>query len=64
MGDQKSNLQLMSELTMGDLKLKNRVVLAPLTRARCTPTKDPYDKLNKIPNDIMVRERISFTTVT
>uniref|UniRef100_A0A7S2X6W7 NADH:flavin oxidoreductase/NADH oxidase N-terminal domain-containing protein n=1 Tax=Lotharella oceanica TaxID=641309 RepID=A0A7S2X6W7_9EUKA len=53
MADKKSNLQLMSEFSVGGQKLKNRVVLAPLTRARCTPTKDPYDKINKIPNDIM-----------
>jgi len=37
----------------GDLKLKNRVVLAPLTRGRCTPCEDPYDPKNKLANELM-----------
>lgn len=37
-----STLEIMSPLTMGDLKLKNRLVLAPLTRARC-PTRVPTE---------------------
>jgi len=46
-------LQLLSPFQLGDLKLKNRVVLAPLTRARCTPTEDPLDVKNTIPNELM-----------
>lgn len=53
MASQEPQLQLLSELTIGDQKLKNRVVLAPLTRARCTPTEDPYDMSNTNPNDLM-----------
>lgn len=72
------DLQLLSKFSLGGQELKNRVVLAPLTRARyvavcqklmgiqhdeskqiffsisrCTPTEDPYDEANTIPNDIM-----------
>jgi len=48
-------MQILDKLTIGgDLELKNRVVLAPLTRARCTPTEDPLDPASNVPNDIMV----------
>lgn len=33
--------------------MKNRVVLAPLTRGRCTPTEDPFDIKCTLPNEIM-----------
>merc|ERR1712176_1589564 len=47
-------MQILDKLTIGgDLELKNRVVLAPLTRARCTPTEDPLDPASNVPNDIM-----------
>lgn len=48
-------MQILDKLTIGgDLELKNRVVLAPLTRARCTPTEDPLDPASNVPNDVMV----------
>lgn len=47
-----ADLQILSKLTIGDMELKNRVVLAPLTRARGTPTEDPMDPVSRIPNDI------------
>lgn len=48
-------MQILDKLTIGgDLELKNRLVLAPLTRARCTPTEDPLDPVSNTPNDIMV----------
>ena len=56
-------MQILDKLTIGgDLELKNRVCLAPLTRARCTPTEDPLDEVSNTPNDIMVeyyRQRAS-----
>lgn len=36
---------LFEELQLGDLKLKNRVVLAPLTRARSGPDRIPNDRM-------------------
>lgn len=43
-----STTQLQSKFTIGgDLELQNRIVLAPMTRARCDPGTD-------IPNDLMV----------
>jgi len=45
-------MQILSKLKMGDMELKNRLVLAPLTRARGTPTEDPFDPVSRIPNDI------------
>lgn len=48
------NMQILDKLTIGgDLDLKNRLVLAPLTRARCTPTEDPLDPASNVPNKIM-----------
>lgn len=47
-------LQMMSPITIGGQELKNRIVLAPMTRARCTPTQDPLDPANTNPNDLMV----------
>jgi N-ethylmaleimide reductase len=47
-------LQMMSPITIGGQELKNRIVLAPMTRARCTPTEDPLDPANTNPNDLMV----------
>lgn len=38
-------MKLLTEYTLGEIKLKNRVVMAPMTRSRAT---------NNIPNDIMV----------
>ena len=49
-----SELQLLSKITIGGQELKNRIALAPLTRARCTPSDDPLDGSNTIPNDLMV----------
>lgn len=46
-------LQMMSPITIGGQELKNRIVLAPLTRARCTPSEDPLDSSNTNPNDLM-----------
>lgn len=46
-------LQLLKPLTVGGQELKNRVSLAPMTRARCTPTEDPMDPTNATPNDLM-----------
>jgi N-ethylmaleimide reductase len=48
-----SALQILSKFTIGGQELKNRIVLAPLTRARCTPTEDPNDVGNKNPNAMM-----------
>lgn len=48
-----SDLKLLTKVTMGDQELQNRLVLAPLTRARCTPTEDPFDPICTIPNDLM-----------
>jgi N-ethylmaleimide reductase len=48
-----SNLQILSKFTVGGQELQNRVVLAPLTRARCTPTEDPLDTVSRTPNDLM-----------
>mmetsp|Transcript_19675 Transcript_19675/g.48094 ORF Transcript_19675/g.48094 Transcript_19675/m.48094 type:complete len:387 (-) Transcript_19675:348-1508(-) len=53
MSDKKNVHPLLQPLTIGDMKLKNRLVLAPLTRARCTPQKDPLDMKNTIPNELM-----------
>ncbi len=47
-------LQLLSPFTVGGQELKNRLVLAPMTRGRCTPTEDPFDPICTIPNDLMV----------
>lgn len=47
-------LQLLSKVTVGGQVLKNRIVLAPMTRARCTPTEDPHNPMNAVPNDLMV----------
>lgn len=47
-------LQMMAPITVGGQELKNRIVLAPMTRARCTPTEDPLDPANTNPNEIMV----------
>lgn len=38
---------------VGGQSLKNRMVLAPMTRARCTPTDDPLDPANTNPNSLM-----------
>src|SRR5579872_4970469 len=38
---------LLSPYTLGDLKLKNRIVMAPLTRARA-------ENRGKVPNELMV----------
>lgn len=46
-----SDLQLLSKLTVGGQELSNRLALAPLTRARGTPTEDPFDPEPRIPNE-------------
>lgn len=46
-------LQLLSKITVGGQELKNRIALASLTRARVTPTEDPYDINNTIPTDLL-----------
>lgn len=46
-------MELLTKVTVGEQSLKNRIVLAPLTRARCTPTEDPFDIKNTLPNDLM-----------
>jgi len=38
---------LLSPIVIGDLKLKNRVVLAPLTRARADPNRNPNDLMRE-----------------
>jgi len=48
-----SELQLLSKFTLGGQELPNRVVVAPMTRARCTPTEDPLDPKSRTPNDLM-----------
>eukprot|EP00980_Cylindrotheca_fusiformis_P006091 scaffold1311_cov99-Cylindrotheca_fusiformis.AAC.8 len=48
-----SDLQILSKLTVGGQEYSNRLVLAPLTRARCTPSDDPFDPASRIPNDVM-----------
>ena len=37
---------LLSPYTLGDLKLRNRIVMAPLTRTRA-------ENLGKVPNELM-----------
>jgi len=53
MSDNGSNLQLLSKSTVGGQELKNRIVLAPMTRARCDDTEDPFDVQSTLPNDLM-----------
>ncbi|KAL3794134.1 hypothetical protein HJC23_012841 [Cyclotella cryptica] len=48
-----SNLELLSKFTIGGQELKNRIVLAPMTRARCNDTEAPFDVENTLPNDLM-----------
>lgn len=47
--------EILSKFTLGGQELKNRFVLAPLTRARCENTEDPFDKMNNMPNDLMAK---------
>lgn len=47
-----SDLQILSKIQVGDIELKNRVILAPLTRARGTPAEDPMDPVSRTPNDV------------
>lgn len=54
MSSEAPKLQLLSPVTVGGQPLRNRVVLAPLTRARCTHTADPFDPLCATPNDLLV----------
>ena len=46
--------ELSSKLIIGDHELRNRIVMAPLTRSRCEVTEDPYDIKNSLPNATMV----------
>lgn len=48
------DLQILSKFTIGGQELKNRVVMAPLTRGRCDLTEDPLDLSNTNPNELMV----------
>jgi N-ethylmaleimide reductase len=45
---------LSSKFTVGGQELKNRIVLAPMTRARCEVTEDPFDIRNSLPNELHV----------
>ena len=45
--------ELLTNFTLGGQTLKNRFVLAPLTRARAENTEDPFDKMNSMPNELM-----------
>lgn len=47
-----SDLQILSKIQVGDMEFKNRVILAPLTRARGTPAEDPMDPVSRTPNDV------------
>jgi N-ethylmaleimide reductase len=42
--------EMFSKISLGDVELQNRITMAPLTRARCTPG----DESNTMPNDLMV----------
>jgi N-ethylmaleimide reductase len=44
---------LSAKFTLGGQVLKNRIVLAPMTRARCDPTQDHFDIKNSLANDVM-----------
>lgn len=46
-----ADLQILSKIMVGDMELKNRVTLAPMTRARGTPTEDHMDPICMTPND-------------
>eukprot|EP00934_Nitzschia_sp_Nitz4_P003889 Nitzschia sp. Nitz4//scaffold209_size42451//18627//19838//NITZ4_007358-RA/size42451-augustus-gene-0.3-mRNA-1//1//CDS//3329541700//3879//frame0 len=46
-------MELLSKVTIGSKELKNRLVLAPMTRARATPTEDPFDIQGTLPNDLV-----------
>eukprot|EP00527_Entomoneis_sp_CCMP2396_P003770 CAMPEP_0198139938 /NCGR_PEP_ID=MMETSP1443-20131203/3173_1 /TAXON_ID=186043 /ORGANISM="Entomoneis sp., Strain CCMP2396" /LENGTH=389 /DNA_ID=CAMNT_0043802213 /DNA_START=22 /DNA_END=1191 /DNA_ORIENTATION=- len=42
--------EMFSKISLGDVELQNRITMAPMTRARCTPGDDS----NTMPNDLMV----------
>lgn len=43
-----------AKFTLGGQELKNRLVVAPMTRARCDPTPDDlHSTQNSLPNDVM-----------
>jgi N-ethylmaleimide reductase len=46
--------RIFSKITIGGQELQNRIVMAPMTRARCDVTEDPFDIKNSLPNDLMV----------
>ena len=46
--------RIFSKITIGDQELQNRIVMAPMTRARCNITEDPFDIENSLPNELMV----------
>lgn len=46
-------MDILKKITVGGQELKNRIVLAAMTRARATPTENPFDINNTIPNDVM-----------
>lgn len=48
-----SKMLLFAPGTIGGQELKSRIVMAPMTRARCTPTSDPLNPSNTNPNDLM-----------
>ena len=43
-----------AKFTLGGQEMKNRVVVAPMTRARCEVTEDPYDIKNSLPSELHV----------
>jgi 2,4-dienoyl-CoA reductase-like NADH-dependent reductase (Old Yellow Enzyme family) len=46
--------ELSSKFTLGGQEMKNRIVLAPMTRAKCEETNDPFDIKNSLPNELHV----------
>lgn len=46
--------RIFSKITIGGQELQNRIVMAPMTRARCDVTEDPFDIKNSLPNDLML----------
>lgn len=46
--------ELSAKFTVGGQELKNRLVVAPMTRARCEVTEDPFDIKNSLPSELHV----------
>jgi N-ethylmaleimide reductase len=49
-----SDMIMFSKVTMGGQELENRIVLSPMTRARCDQTEDPFDIKNSMANERML----------